>query len=183
MLSATHRLTETITNALGPIFRDNPDYPTIVDAMCLVMARVIQASPDKGREFKLLDHVHMQTAHCLEEFIKLEEQLAAQREVRQNVLDKGVDGFAELGRINGARHGSEDDVEVVEPKEDGPLLEPEEEFVVPENTIEFPKPKEGKTAEEDVRDYPDAMPKWNPDEAGGNEPRIDEEGPQGEVGH
>lgn len=91
MLAKTHTLTETITKTLGPVFYANPDYQTILDAMTLVMARVIQSTPNKGKEQAILNHVKENLTVALKQYIEIEER---QNQTQKEVVAEGVDGFA-----------------------------------------------------------------------------------------
>lgn len=105
MKSATHKMAEAITAALGPVFHSNPDYKTISEAMALTLARVAQATPDRGFELFALDSIHELANKALETFLNEEEAI---QEAKAKVLAKGVDGFAEMcGPANGfaALHG------------------------------------------------------------------------------
>jgi hypothetical protein len=93
MKAKTHNMVEEITLALGPIFYKNSDYDTIRDAMSLVIARVAQATPEKGYEEEELETIMTVAADALNEFI-IEEKLA--EEARQKILDKGISGFSGL---------------------------------------------------------------------------------------
>jgi uncharacterized membrane protein len=101
MKAKTHKLTETITNALGPIFHENPDYDTILQAMSLVMARVIQATPDKGREHLILEDASIMISDALREFLKLESEHEKQQAEKKAKLDEGIERFNQFA----AEHG------------------------------------------------------------------------------
>jgi len=97
MKATIHNLTDEITTALGPIFRKNPDYSTIFSSMCLVMARVVQSTPDKGEELLVMEDAYNEIKHALKEFIKLEKEYEAIKEAKKAKLDEGIasfDGFA-----------------------------------------------------------------------------------------
>lgn len=93
MLSKTHKLTELITHTLGPIFREHSDYPTILQAMSLVMARVAQATPDIGQEIECLDTSYCIAKDALVKFIELEEQIKAGEAAKKAKLESGINGF------------------------------------------------------------------------------------------
>jgi hypothetical protein len=101
MQNKIHSLTETITKALGPIFRENPEYNTILNAMCLVMARVVQATPDKGQELATLDGAVGLIKHALNEYIALEAKLEAVKVKQDQVIDRGIDAFTFLAEEKG----------------------------------------------------------------------------------
>lgn len=92
MLSKTHRLTKAITTALGPLFHQEPDYSTILQAMGLVTARIAMATPDKNKESWQLEVIHEYSKQALSEFLRLEEEQAA----KKTLVDKGIDSFTEL---------------------------------------------------------------------------------------
>ena len=109
MLSATHKMTEQLVAATAPIFRSNPNYETILQSACLWFARIIQSTPDKGEEFKILDQAHEDIAHALEQFLKLEEQAsiekASERDRLVSKLEQGIEGFGNLSVVNGNEPG------------------------------------------------------------------------------
>ena len=94
MKSATHKLCEELTAAIGPVFRQNPDYETILAAMSLVMARVCQAGP-KGQELRALEHSQSLQGQALDNFLNEEEAI---EESKAKVVERGIDGFSEFGR-------------------------------------------------------------------------------------
>jgi hypothetical protein len=98
MKSATHKMSEAITAALGPIFHANSDYKTITEAIALTVARVAQATPDKGFELHELDSIHELANKALETFLNEEEALL---EAKAKIVAKGVDAFAEMARSDG----------------------------------------------------------------------------------
>jgi hypothetical protein len=93
MKAKTHKLVELILAAIGPVFKKHDDYDTIFEAMNLVMARVIQATPDKGKEFELLLESNAMVEHALEQYLKLEETYAAEQEAKKAKLKQGVAAF------------------------------------------------------------------------------------------
>jgi len=93
MKSRIHNLVEKMTEALGPVFRAHPDYNDILQATCLVMARVLQSTPDRGTELILCEAAFQTTNEALIKFLDAEEAI---QEARQNILAKGIDGFAKL---------------------------------------------------------------------------------------
>jgi hypothetical protein len=93
MKSATHKLCEEITTAIGPLFRENPDYETILAAMSLVMARVCQAGP-KGHEMRALQHSQRLQDQALDNFLNEEKAI---NEAKAEVVERGIDGFAQFG--------------------------------------------------------------------------------------
>jgi len=93
MKAATHKLAEQITYGLGPLFRANPDYATILSAMCVVMARVIQSTPEKGKEARAFEFAVEQIGQALTEFLKVETELDAKKEDQKEKLDTGINGF------------------------------------------------------------------------------------------
>ena len=98
MKSATHKMSEAITAALGPIFHANPDYKTITEAIALTVARVAQATPDKGFELHELDSIHELANRALETFLNAEEAI---QEQRGKVLQKGIEAFSEMVPLDG----------------------------------------------------------------------------------
>lgn len=94
MKSATHKMCEELTAAVGPIFRENPDYETILAAMSLVMARICQAGP-KGQELRALEHSQSLQGQALDNFLNEEQAI---EESKTKVVERGIDGFAQFGR-------------------------------------------------------------------------------------
>jgi len=94
MKSKVHNLTEIITNTLGPVFRDNPEYGTILPSMCLVMARVIQSTPKAGEEKEVMRDAFRMIEESLEQFLEMEKEY----EAKEKILDQGVDGFDAFAR-------------------------------------------------------------------------------------
>jgi len=94
MKAKVHKLAETITASLGPIFRENPNYETILQAMSLVMARVIQASPDRGDELLVMEDAYNEIKHALNQFLAIERE----KEAKAKVVVEGIDGFSGLAR-------------------------------------------------------------------------------------
>lgn len=173
MKSKTHALTEQILADLGPIFRDNPHYETILQAMSLVMARVVQSTPDKGKEFGVLDAAHEYMSHALNEYLKIEADLESKREARDKVVSRGLDAFAEFGRepINGGHDnlvafngGMGPDAQAnaeAEAQQEHPKTP--EEFAAQIKGVGFRLiDAPPRTAEEDLQDHPDAHPAWQP---------------------
>jgi hypothetical protein len=100
MKSTIHNLTEEITKAIGPIFRERSNYNEILPAMCLVMARVIQSTPDKGNESKVFEDACEQIGHALTEFLKIENEFDAKKAEKRKKLAEGIDGFSKLAKPN-----------------------------------------------------------------------------------
>jgi len=99
MKATTRNMAEAITQALGPIFRANPDYKTITEAIALTVARVAQSTQDRGFEVLALDSITKMADEALTQFLNEEEALL---EAKAKVLAKGIDGFAEMfGPANG----------------------------------------------------------------------------------
>ena len=95
MKAKTKHLADQITQALGPIFRANPDYKTIIEAIALTVARVAQSTPNKGREYNELDAIVTMALEALTQFLNEEEALL---EAKQSTLAKGIDEFTEMAR-------------------------------------------------------------------------------------
>ena len=94
MKNATFKMYEEITEAIGPIFRENPDYETILAAMSLVMARIYQAGP-KGHELRALEHSQSLQGQALDKFLNEEQAI---EESKAKVVERGIDGFAQFSR-------------------------------------------------------------------------------------
>jgi hypothetical protein len=93
MLSKTHRLTEALTTAIGPILREHPDYEIIQQAMGLVIARIAQSTPETGREHDELEVIYQYAKQALTEFLRIEAAKKAK-------LDEGINGFAAMFESN-----------------------------------------------------------------------------------
>ena len=102
MKATTRNMAEAITQALGPIFRANPDYKTISEAIALTVARVAQSTPDRGFEVFALDSITKMADEALHQFLNEEE---AAYEARQKIISKGLDAFAEMARSDGPVNG------------------------------------------------------------------------------
>ena len=94
MKSKIHNLIEDITKAVGPIFYKVQDYDVIFPAMCCVMARVIQSTPDKGNELLIMEDAYSEIKHALTQFLAIERE----KEAKAKVVVEGIDGFAGLAR-------------------------------------------------------------------------------------
>lgn len=95
MLSKTHAMAEAITTALGPIFRANPDYKTICQAMALTLARVAQATPKPGNEYHELDAIMCLASEAVTQFLDAEQAIQEQDD---KLMDQGIEAFAEMAR-------------------------------------------------------------------------------------
>ena len=107
-------MAEEINLALGPIFYKNPNYHTIRNAMSLVIARIAQATPDKGNEEEELEIIMTVAADALNKFI-IEEKLV--EETRQKILDKGISGFSGIYSGTNENSSSTGDSSVARQKE------------------------------------------------------------------
>jgi hypothetical protein len=109
MLSRIHVLTEKLTAATAPIFMEHKTYDDILAAMCLLMARIVQSTPEKGQELQVLDNAQNQISHALTQFLKLEEQIinarAAERDRARKLVEDGIAGFGDLTVVNGNEFG------------------------------------------------------------------------------
>jgi hypothetical protein len=93
MKAKTHKLVEQILASLAPIFKAHPDYSTILEAMSLVMARVIQATPDKGNEHLVFEDARFLIQDALEKFVQLEKEYEAQQQAKKKIVESGINGF------------------------------------------------------------------------------------------
>jgi hypothetical protein len=89
MKSNIHRAVEDITKAVAPILFKIQDYDVIFPAMCMVMARVIQSTPDRGEEMDVLEDSYNEIKHALNQFLQIERE----KEATKAKLDKGISGF------------------------------------------------------------------------------------------
>lgn len=108
MKPETHKLADEITYGLGPLFRANPEYGTILSAMCVVMARVIQSTPEKGREARAYEYACEQIGGILAEFLRVETKLDAEKESQKEKLDSGISGFDKFAKQDEAECGYRD---------------------------------------------------------------------------
>ena len=93
MKAKIHTLVERMTEALGPVFHAHPDYNDILQATCLVMARVLQSTPDRGSELTLCEEAFRITNTALIKFLDAEEAI---QERKAKIMAKGIDGFNKL---------------------------------------------------------------------------------------
>jgi hypothetical protein len=98
MKAKIKNLTDEILGALAPVFKKYQDYDDIFNAMTLIMARVIQATPDKGNELLIMEDAYSAIKHALGEFLKLEKAYEAEQAAKAQVVAEGIDKFAEFGR-------------------------------------------------------------------------------------
>jgi hypothetical protein len=89
MKSNIHRAVEDITKAVAPILFKIQDYDVIFPAMCMVMARVIQSTPDRGEEMDVLEDSYNEIKHALTQFLAIENE----KEAQKAKLDQGINGF------------------------------------------------------------------------------------------
>ena len=89
MLSKTHKLTEALTTAIGPVLREHSDYHIIQQAMGLVLARIAQSTPEVGQEHYELEIIYEYAKQALTEFLRIEAAKKAK-------LDEGINGFARM---------------------------------------------------------------------------------------
>ena len=78
---------------LGAVFRKYQDFESIRLAMCVVMAKVIQATPDVGKELEIFDASSNDILHALEQLLQIE---AAEKAKLAEKFDRGINGFANL---------------------------------------------------------------------------------------
>ena len=102
MKAKTHKLVEQILAAIGPVFKQHPEYDTILEAMSLVMARVIQATPEKGNEHLIAEDSSIMVSNALREFLKLEQAYEAEQAAKKAKLDEGIGNFSRFAVVNGA---------------------------------------------------------------------------------
>lgn len=98
MKATTKLLADAINQAIGPLFRINPDYKTISQAMSLVIARIAQATPDKGMEHAALGSISLDAYEALTQFLNEEESAYEQHE---KTIRKGNETLSEMVERNG----------------------------------------------------------------------------------
>ena len=94
MKAKIKNLTDELIAAVGPVFARHQDYDDIFAAMCLVMARVIQSTPDRGEELLVMEDAYTEIKHALTQFLAIEHA----KENQAKVVAEGIDGFAGLAR-------------------------------------------------------------------------------------
>ena len=72
MKKVVHDLVEKLTKAIVPITYEHKDYNNIIDAMCVIMAKTIQSTPNKGTEINLLKASNEVIAEYLKGMMKLD---------------------------------------------------------------------------------------------------------------
>lgn len=93
MQSKVKTTVDSIMLALGPIFHEVKDYETIRLAMVVVMSKVIQATPERGKELQLFDITSNDILHALEQLLQIE---AAERAKLKSTLEAGIEQFGSL---------------------------------------------------------------------------------------
>ena len=98
MLAKTHKFVETAMHDLGPVLHATQhDYDTILQGMSLIMARIIQATPQTGDETQVKDQAFHYITQALEQFIQLEQEAvnakAAERDRLRTAIEKSINGF------------------------------------------------------------------------------------------
>lgn len=129
MKSKLHNLIDKLMEAIIPAIAAEKSYDTILAAFGCVNARIAMAAPDKpelvSKENAALHQLEQYSRNALTEFLKLEQEQAA----KEALVDKGIDGFAELFRerpdlglaaLNGGM-GAEAQAAAKEAQEAGPF--------------------------------------------------------------
>jgi hypothetical protein len=98
MKASTRKLTDEITYAIGPVFQANPDYTEILPAMCLVMAKVILSTPDKGREEAAYTYMTETVKGLLDDLLSAETQANAKKEDLKAKLEQGIAGLDQFAK-------------------------------------------------------------------------------------
>lgn len=80
-------------SALGPVFHEVRDFETIRLAMAVVMAKVIQATPNRGDEMIIHDQTEKDIRDALTQLLEIEANQTSK-------LAQTID-FSEFARING----------------------------------------------------------------------------------
>jgi len=91
MTVKTKQMADRITQTIGPIFQEQPNYSVILDAMCIVMARVIQSAPDGGNKYDILNYANENVGNILLTFLEIE------RNATTPVM-KAIDMFSKFSR-------------------------------------------------------------------------------------
>lgn len=98
MKSKVHNLIDNLMEAIIPVLASEKSYDTILAAFGCINARIAMAAPDKpelvSKENHALGQLEHYSRNALTEFLKLEAEQAA----KESIMDKGIDGFAELCR-------------------------------------------------------------------------------------
>lgn len=93
MQSKVKTTVDSIMLALGPIFHEVKDYETIRLAMVVVMSKIIQATPERGKELEIFDVTSNDILHALEQLLQIE---AAERAKLKSTLEAGIEKFGNL---------------------------------------------------------------------------------------
>jgi hypothetical protein len=92
MKKATHDLSNELMNAIKPVLEKETNYVTILDSMCLVLAKIIHATPAKGTERDLTNASH--------EMVKVAVKGLMEADLE---LSKGIASFAEFAKQDEAQ--------------------------------------------------------------------------------
>ena len=98
MKSTTHRMTNEIISAIGPIFRANPNYKTIVESMAIIIARVAQSHPIKGEEKDALSLLYDLASNALDDMINNETQKENEEEPEKVELESNIIEFNQFAK-------------------------------------------------------------------------------------
>lgn len=118
MKSEVHEVIEDVMMVLGPVFHKHKDWETIRVAMCMVMARVIQATPFNGQEPQILSQCKEDIEHALAQILKIEEDAINAKAAKRDRALSAIEGFDQFGRINGHEQVPEKDHKAEDDKED-----------------------------------------------------------------
>jgi len=163
MLASTHKLTEALTAAIAPVLRKHPDYPTITQAIALVVARIAQSTPDKGKEEEQLNAIFDTASDALDQFLQIEANALAEKTTLKTQVVGAINGFERFAAIEpGSAEDNPQNSHFPQIKESrftkpGPRLFEAEEFTPGEGAYrEDPQPEEGSEGEPGSQAPPEA---------------------------
>lgn len=146
--------------ALGPVFHEVRDFETIRLAMAVVMAKVIQATPDRGKEFSIFAQTESDIKDALIQLLEIEESQTSK-------LAQTID-FSEFARVNGHSAAGLVGEPTLDPHEQEPVFD-EAGKLTPEGAEKFHEELE-RQAEEAAREEQD----WLAGDAEDREPEAGE---------
>lgn len=96
MKSKLHNLIDLLMEAIIPAIAAEKSYDTILAAFGCINARIAMAAPERpdliSKENAALHQLTQYSQNALAEFLKVEQE----RTAKEAILDKGIDGFAQL---------------------------------------------------------------------------------------
>lgn len=87
MKKATHELADKLMGVIKPVLAEETNYVTILDAMTLIMAKIIYATPAQGTERDLTDASYEMIKVAVKGLMESDAELA-----------KGITNFAQFAK-------------------------------------------------------------------------------------